>query len=279
MRKSTLQLRHTGSHPFGRITLAGFLSKNHGVSFDHPRVLGHYAVVYVVDGNAEYADANGLHRTLTPGDLIVIFPELAHAYENRQGRDWTEFFLVFDGPVFDLWRQCGLLDPRQPIWHLEPIPYWLQKFESVLGAPRKPGHVPPLLEVARLQLVLAEARCGGQHSAADRQLVDRACALLESDLRRDLSLNELARQLGTSPDSFRKRFTRIVGVPPAQYRRQRLIERACELMRHGTLRDKEIAATLGFCDEFHFSRAFKAVTGKSPREFRRQFPVLTRQCG
>ncbi|MCS7049716.1 MAG: hypothetical protein NZ483_10555 [Verrucomicrobiae bacterium] len=114
-----------------------------------------------MDGNVKFADVNSLHRTLAPGDLIVIFPELAQAYENRQGHDWTKFFLVFDGPVFDLWRQCGLLDTRQPTWHFGPDLYWLQKFESVLGAPRKPGHVPPLLEVARLQLVLPEARCGG----------------------------------------------------------------------------------------------------------------------
>ena len=269
MRKSGLTFRSAATTQLGRITMAGFLRNNPGISPGRPRVLGRYAVVYVVDGAGRYADANGYSQAIQAGDLIVLFPELAHSY----GGPWSEFYLVFEGPVFDLWRRHGLLDPRRPVLHVEPVHYWLSRLESVLGAPRRVGFAPPLLEVCRLQTVLGEALVGGVRDRGDLDWVAKACALLESDLQREVDLHELAAKLGTSFDSFRKRFTQIVGRPPAQYRRYRLIDRACELMQQGALTDKAIAAQLGFCDEFHFSRCFKAVTGRSPREFRRQLPV------
>ncbi len=73
-----------------------------------------------------------------------------------------------------------------------------------------------------------------------------------------------------SYESFRKRFTRVVGQPPARYRMARLMDRACELMQAGRALDKEIAGSLGFCDHFHCSRRFKQIVGESPRQFRQR---------
>ena len=45
---------------------------------------------------------------------------------------WSEFYLVFEGPVFDAWRSPQLLDPSRPIMHLEPTDYWLARMEAVI---------------------------------------------------------------------------------------------------------------------------------------------------
>ena len=84
----------------------------------------------------------------------------------------------------------------------------------------------------------------------------------------------LRADLGMSYDGFLKRFRRGVRIPTARYRAAHLIDRACELMRHGRLTDRQIAEQLGFCDEFFFSHRFKQVTGRSPRQFRAHLPRL-----
>ena len=256
---------------FGRITQAGLIRDSAGPSGQRPlRVLDSYALVYTVDGAATYRDAAGPPRDLKPGDALFIFPDVAHMYGPEPGGRWSEFYLVFDGPVFDLWRTQGLLDPAHPVMRCEPVDRWLPRLESVPDAPRAPRS--SLAEVCRLQEVLAgmvaHAAAGGA-AAADRRLIARACALLESDLDRALDLPGLARELGIPYETFRRRFTRMMGTPPARWRSARLIERACELMQRGGLADKQIADRLGFSDEFHFSRRFKDITGKSPRAFRR----------
>jgi AraC-like DNA-binding protein len=82
-------------------------------------------------------------------------------------------------------------------------------------------------------------------------------------------LPAIARALGLSVETFRKNFARHTGHPPARYRTIRLINQARVLMTERGLRNKEIAETLGFYDEFHFSRRFHQITGMSTREFRR----------
>ena len=274
-RETTMLARHATNSPLGRVTLAGFIRNSTGVPGKGLRVLGSYALVYVIDGGGHYEDANGLKRSVRAGDLLTIFPELAHTYGPDPTTHWTELYLVFEGAMFDLWRTSGLLNPARPILHLEPIEHWAHRFESVLGAPRTPGAAPPLLEICRLQLALGEALLAdstGIRAGEDADWVERACALLEADIEREADLPDLAHDLGMSYDGFRKRFQHAIGVPPARYRTARAIDRACELMQLGTLTDRQIANRLGFCDEFYFSRRFKQVTGRTPRDFRASLP-------
>lgn len=273
--RSRILARSTNLSALGGITQSGLLPSSRGVSFDNMRVLGQYAVVYLLDGAGRYVDDRGSDRTVSPGDLLLIFPEIAHAYGPTTGRHWREFYLVFRGPAFDLWRSTGLLNDQQPILHLEPIDHWLARFESVLSGSREPGWSPPLLEVTRLQQVLAEALVGGSKSAIpndDLRWASRACALLESDLSPSADLHKVADEMRMNYESFRRRFTQIVGQPPARYRAGRLIDRACVLMQTSDMTDKQIAYSLGFCDEFHFSRRFKQILGSSPRTYRATLP-------
>jgi transcriptional regulator GlxA family with amidase domain len=73
-----------------------------------------------------------------------------------------------------------------------------------------------------------------------------------------------------SYEQFRKRFQHEVGVSPARYRLQRRVEAARELLRYSPrMTNRQVAETLGFADEFHFSRRFTQITGSTPRDFRR----------
>ena len=193
----------------------------------------------------------------------------------RKGQGWSEVYAVFDGPVFDLWKQSGLLDPSRPVRRLQTVDYWLPRFSAVIQAGRTPGLSPSLIEVCQLQRVLAEALTApGPDAAAatEKQWAQQACSLLEADLSRPLDLHAAAATMNVSYELFRKRFRQVVGLSPAQYRARRNIDLACELIRAGQLRHKQIASRLGFADEYHFSKRFKKITGRSPRQFRNDVP-------
>jgi AraC-like DNA-binding protein len=236
------------------------------------RVLSSYALAYVVKGAGIYRDADGRESPVAAGDVILMFPGLGHAYGPTDGTFWADMYFFFEGPVFDLWHDAGVLDERRPIVRAEPVARWIGRFKGVTRKSDKGCHNAQLLQVCRLQEVLAEIL--GQSEPADDgqgddRLIDAACAMLETQRQDRLNMRQIAQRLGVPFDTFRKRFAAVKGVSPARYRSERLMDAARSLMEAGRLSDKEISERLGFWDEAHFSRRFKAVVGMTPRAFRR----------
>lgn len=249
--------------PLGRITLAGLLRDHTGVPEKPMRTLGNYAVVYLLRGNGTFADARGLRRKLAPGDFWIVFPEIAHWYGPPRGSVWDEFYIVFSGPVFDLWRAKGLLNPAKPVRHLEPLDYWLRRLEEVVL-----GEDDSLQQICSLQHLLAEA-LEASDEASEPDWLAHARTLLEIE---ESSVQNVARAVGVSYEKFRKRFAASAGISPAQYRALKVIDKACSLIVAGAMTNKEIAERLNFCDEFHFARKFKQIIGLTPTQFRLKMP-------
>lgn len=266
-----LAFQHSFRTPLGAIRLAGQIQNSRGLDQGVKRVLGSFALVYSLSGACRYWDERIGYKRILPGDMILLFPEIAHRYGAGEGETWDEYFVMFDGPVFDLWRQVGLLDPVNPIFHVEPIPYWLSRMKACVEGATGTGQTRALHQIGTLQTLLADlgdARKG--RSAARSSWVEEACRVLGDGTLHPVNIDSLASDLGLTCKAFRQQFVRTMGMPPKQYRLAKCIDHACDLVIQGRLSGKEIADLLGFCDEYHFSKRFKQVTGLSPRAFRAQ---------
>lgn len=100
---------------------------------------------------------------------------------------------------------------------------------------------------------------------------ERLKNLIDADSTESRSVDALSSECGYSPDHLRILFTKEFGATPKQYRIRRRMAEAMEWIAGSRLSTKEIAGRLGFSQVSHFSAAFKAVHGKSPREAIRQF--------
>jgi AraC-like DNA-binding protein len=247
---------------------------NHGVPKSEMRDLGAYGFVYVDKGNGFFIDSSGKEREVNAGSLLILFPGEEHAYGNTEN-PWRECFIVIDSPFLATWEQCGLIKRSDPIWSLEPTDYWLPRMrlaiENSPGAPVA-GSVWTLF---RFLEWLAEAR---EHvdkrrglACPDEAWIKRARQSIESTIPGEIDWPALARSCGTSWETFRKRFTAEWGMSPGKYRTRQLMDRACLLLGSTDNSIKEISATLGYCDPYHFSKSFKRHLGLSPSDFRRHY--------
>jgi AraC family transcriptional regulator len=57
-------------------------------------------------------------------------------------------------------------------------------------------------------------------------------------------------------------------MPPSAWIARRRIDRACTLLKTGTLPLQQIADLCGYADLSHFGHRFRAALGTSPRRYR-----------
>lgn len=255
--------------------MAGRIPNSMGVSFSSMRVLGSYAIVFLYEGSGRYQLSGEPARPCRAGDLLIIFPELAHGYGPEPGGSWSEIYLVFEGAVFDLWRQQSLISPRHPVLHLPRVKQNAKILGEIAKMGRSNNPVRQLAQVCRLQSFLAGAIAsqpesgGSDFSVWPAWVMDTVERMAAGP---DTPLAALAAAAGLSYESFRKKFRDATGLSPSMYHNRLTIDLAMKLIYEQRLSNKELADHLGFCDEFHFSRRFRLLSGQSPKEFRRSLP-------
>lgn len=258
----------------GTLQLAGELQNVAGIDPSAMRVLGSFALVLMVAGRGYYQDSRGTKSALAPGDVVFVFPELAHAYGPEQGRPWTQVYFVFSGPQFELWQREGILVRSRPVWKLGAPSYWRRRLGSVLQDERRHEAGEGLRAMGRFTQVLAEMAAASADSAQqplrDSWLEKSLQLLGDRGTGGWLTAQEVARAVGLSYENFRKRFVQQTGESPVAYQKRRRIDRACAALYHGELSLKALANSLEFCDVFHFSKAFKQIVGATPSDYRRR---------
>lgn len=84
------------------------------------------------------------------------------------------------------------------------------------------------------------------------------------------SLSELAALCQLSQRHLLRAFQEETGQTPGHFVKQRMMEKASQLLRHSDLPINQIAESVGFTSAAAFSTAFRRITGSSPRQFRQQ---------
>ena len=257
--------------PLGRIIYAGH---HLNVTPEGPMSLRRwdtYSLVYVKNGSAVFHSQATPDRAVGAGDLMLMFPRHAYRYAINPKTPWSETFVQFDGPVFDLWRACGLLTTADPLWHLAPVAFWRTRLDGIVAPARAAGADTALHRVGMLLSFLADAWTAARRPGldpADREWLANADSLLARDLAAYPDWEALGRGLGLSYERFRKRFRELAGQSPAKFRADRRIAWAAGLLEAGADSVEAIARTCGYHDKFHFMKRFKAATGLTPAQYR-----------
>jgi AraC family transcriptional activator of pobA len=109
---------------------------------------------------------------------------------------------------------------------------------------------------------------GGGATRADVQLQQQFLETLERDFPNSHDAGHYASELGVTSGTLSRTLSRLTGRTTKQLILDRVLLEAARLLRFSDLSVKEIAARLGFTDQFAFSKAFKRQRGQAPLDFR-----------
>lgn len=85
----------------------------------------------------------------------------------------------------------------------------------------------------------------------------------------DLSLGDLAKELGLCEGHCSREVKRLMGMPFSSYLQTERLKRAAILLRHSGLTVEEVATRVGFSDPYHFNKSFKSYVGSPPGKWRK----------
>lgn len=102
------------------------------------------------------------------------------------------------------------------------------------------------------------------------RVIAKARAFIDRNFSRDLTLEEVSREVHVSPYYFSKLFKEQTGDNFINYLTQRRVESAKQLLADGRLNIKAICNEIGYNDPNYFSRLFKRFEGITPTEYREQ---------
>jgi AraC family transcriptional regulator len=99
--------------------------------------------------------------------------------------------------------------------------------------------------------------------------LDRVTQRLHDEPHRRHSSAALAREAGVHPVHLASVFRRVYRQTIGEYQRALRVRRAANLLRRADIQLAEVAVSLGFADQAHFTRIFRDVVGMTPGAFRR----------
>lgn len=108
----------------------------------------------------------------------------------------------------------------------------------------------------------------GRCRTAKEQYLSRVTEYMREHLKENLTLSQIAREAGLSESYLNAIFKERVQSAPMDYYINLKMEQACCLLACSDLRIYQIAQSLGYDNQYYFSRAFKKVLGMSPKAYK-----------
>jgi len=113
--------------------------------------------------------------------------------------------------------------------------------------------------------------CSNMENAREKEavsVIEKAKAYIRDNYKKDISLDEVSREVDISPYYFSKLFKQETGGNFIEYLTEIRLKNARELLKDSRLSIKEICVESGYSDPNYFSRIFKKYEGVTPSEFR-----------
>ncbi len=237
------------------------------------RILDEYQMLYQPEGEGLFKSAHLPETPIKGGDIMLLFPGEWHSYHPLSTVGWNSYWIGFKGKNIDDRVKAGFLSPEKPIYHIGFSHEILALYEEAFKTAEKEAayaqqsmagivnHLIGLMYSLERNIILNKKY---QHV----DMINKARLRIRESLENNISIQDIASELGISYSSFRKLFKEYTGIAPAMYQQSLRLQRAKELLSTTDESIKEIAYRLNFESPDYFSSKFKMQTGMKPSDFR-----------
>ena len=235
-----------------------------------PRRARHYLIHLVVAGRGVYQVGGGgvqpAGRRPVPGQA-----EPADHLCADEADPWEYYWVGFNGACANKLVQQTPFTDQHPIYHCKDPQSAREALYNIYLArgtePQCEAQMTGHLYLFMAQL-MKEARDSMPNPASSSsQYVLSAIKFIQFNYSHDISVDDIAKAVGVSRSHLYRVFVANMGQSPIDYLTGYRISEACSLLKNTKLSIAEIAVSVGFFDQFYFSRVFKKVKGVPPSKY------------
>jgi len=236
-------------------------------------------------GFSRFSGAGKRQVRLTPGTLVLVPAQRVHACNPEPGTAWSYQMLHLDAQWLQQLRlemgtpAADAGEPARIVRSVELYKHFCQLNALLFsGAGVAEKHAALVTFMGDHDFSAYPALEAAPIAPLGRSVLGQLIEHIEQAELAELSLDSLARQADLGRYQLIRAFRAATGFTPHAYLLNARINRARQLLRQGE-ELAEVAYRLGFADQSHFQRVFKAHTAATPGYYRTAgSPVLGLLC-
>ncbi len=242
---------------------------------DHPalfrsvaegRVLPTFQLIYITAGQG-ILEVGETSYTLRPGSAFILLPGMKHRYKPVFETGWHEYWAGFQGEYFIKLMEKGVLSKERIFFEVGLYDFMISTFNQIIDEVKNQR---PLFQlkacsgiISLLAEILTRERRKDQPNSYQK-IVEKTKYLMETNIFSAVNLSDISEQIGVSTSKLNEIFKTYTSMTPYQYFIHIKILKAESLLEQKDVSVKEVAYSLGFEDQYYFSRLFKNKTGIAP---------------
>ncbi len=235
-----------------------------------PGIRDHYLIHLVVSGKGSYT-VDGYTYHLKAGDMFIIKPSQLVTYCANKDDPWEYFWVGYNGTYAQKvttnlpFTENNLAFSPTNFNECKNLIYQIysNSGNTITNTTAMIGYLYLLFSELSKEVKIIEANNPDIQSS---YVID-AIKYIQFNYSSDINVNDIAAAVGISRSHLYRVFISSLNQSPIDYLTEYRINEACSLLKNTHLSISEIAISVGFFDQFYFSRVFKKIMQTPPSKY------------
>lgn len=238
----------------------------------HGPVIRDYFVLYYYTKGSGTLTVNGLPFHLTAGQAAVTFPGSTIIECTELPDPWEYYYIFLKGSSTAVHLHSFGIHEENPVFSWKNSQVILGNFLQLAEFFQADTDESLFLQVAELCKLFANLKrltsSAPNTPLLPQEHIAKALKIFENNYYLDISVEDVANELGLSRCYFTRLFKSFMHMSPKDYLIQFRIQRACEFLAVPNSTVASVANSVGY-DPVVFSRTFKRLIGVSPSQYKK----------
>lgn len=240
-----------------------------------PKVTDHFLIYYIYEGQG-IIEVNSVKYQLHKGQGFLISPNTVTCFTADSDEPWKYAWVGFTGNIASEYLNRAKLSVESPTFTDKEGEFLEQSFDNLIEfAKIGAGHNRYCKMMSVLYNIIAHLidisnsdNVKSKRIDENEYYVRKALEFIDMNFSKEISVAEISKYVNIDRKYLHYIFKNTLNISPQKYVINYRIKRACEHMETSRLSISNISRSVGYTDQFQFSKMFKKTMGISPSQYR-----------